>query len=166
MSFKSGFVNIIGKPNAGKSTLMNALIGERLSIITPKAQTTRHRIIGILNNPEYQIVFSDTPGIIRDPAYKLQESMNNFIEGSFKDADLFLYIAEIGQVPSIDDVPEQIRSTYTPILLILNKIDTSTQAIVEKKVTQWKSLIPNAEIIPVSALLNFNLEYPLKIALG
>jgi GTP-binding protein Era len=165
MSFKSGFVNIIGKPNAGKSTLMNALIGERLSIITPKAQTTRHRIIGILNNPEYQIVFSDTPGIIRDPAYKLQESMNNFIEGSFKDADLFLYIAEIGQSPSIDDVPEQIRATNIPILLILNKIDTSSQAIVENKVTQWKSLIPNAEIIPVSALLSFNLEYILKCIL-
>ncbi len=162
MPFQSGFVNIIGKPNAGKSTLMNALIGERLSIITPKAQTTRHRIIGILNNPEYQIVFSDTPGIIRNPAYKLQESMNNFVEGSFQDADIFLYIAEVGQNPTIDDIPEQLINTTVPILFLLNKIDTGNQDQVEKKVQLWKGLIPTAEIIPVSALLNFNLDYILK----
>jgi GTP-binding protein Era len=162
MPFQSGFVNIIGKPNAGKSTLMNALIGERLSIITPKAQTTRHRIIGILNNPEYQIVFSDTPGIIRNPAYKLQESMNNFVEGSFQDADLFLYIAEIGENPTIDDIPEQLVNTTVPILFLLNKIDTGNQEQVEKKVQLWKVLLPSAEIIPVSALLNFNLDYILK----
>ena len=162
MPFQSGFVNIIGKPNAGKSTLMNALIGERLSIITPKAQTTRHRIIGILNNPEYQIVFSDTPGIIRNPAYKLQESMNNFVEGSFQDADIFLYIAEVGENPTIDDIPEQLVNTSIPILFLLNKIDTGNQEQVEKKVQLWKGLLPTAEIIPVSALLNFNLDYILK----
>lgn len=162
MPFQSGFVNIIGKPNAGKSTLMNALIGERLSIITPKAQTTRHRIIGILNNPDYQIVFSDTPGIIRNPAYKLQESMNNFVEGSFQDADVFLYIAEVGQNPTIDDIPEQLVNTTIPILFLLNKIDTGNQEQVEKKVQLWKELLPTAEIIPVSALLNFNLDYILK----
>jgi len=162
MPFQSGFVNIIGKPNAGKSTLMNALIGERLSIITPKAQTTRHRIIGILNNPEYQIVFSDTPGIIRNPAYKLQESMNNFVEGSFQDADIFLYIAEVGENPTIDDIPEQLVNTTIPILFLLNKIDTGNQEQVEKKVQLWKGLLPTAEIIPVSALLNFNLDYILK----
>lgn len=162
MPFQSGFVNIIGKPNAGKSTLMNALIGERLSIITPKAQTTRHRIIGILNNQEYQIVFSDTPGIIQNPAYKLQESMNNFVEGSFQDADVFLYIAEVGQSPTIDDIPEQLVNTTVPILFLLNKIDTGNQEQVEKKVQLWKGLLPTAEIIPVSALLNFNLDYILK----
>jgi GTP-binding protein Era len=162
MPFQSGFVNIIGKPNAGKSTLMNAMIGERLSIITPKAQTTRHRIIGILNGPEHQIVFSDTPGIIRSPAYKLQESMNNFIEGSFQDADIFLFIAEIGQTPSVDDIPEQLIGTQIPILLLLNKIDTGNQESMEKKVQQWKEILPNAEIIPVSALMNFNLDYILK----
>jgi GTP-binding protein Era len=141
---------------------MNALIGERLSIITPKAQTTRHRIIGILNNPEYQIVFSDTPGIIRNPAYKLQESMNNFVEGSFQDADIFLYIAEVGENPTIDDIPEQLVNTTIPILFLLNKIDTGNQEQVEKKVQLWKGLLPTAEIIPVSALLNFNLDYILK----
>ena len=137
MGFKSGFVNIIGKPNAGKSTLMNALVGERLSIITPKAQTTRHRIIGILNGPEFQIVFSDTPGIIKNPDYKLQESMNHFIEGTFQDADVFLYLAEIGQIPAVEDLPEQVINSNVPIIIALNKIDLSNQQIVEKRVSEY-----------------------------
>jgi GTP-binding protein Era len=158
MGFKSGFVNIIGKPNAGKSTLMNALVGERLSIITPKAQTTRHRIIGILNDPEFQIVFSDTPGIIKNPAYKLQESMNHFIEGTFQDADVFLYLAEIGQIPTVEDLPEQVINANVPIIIALNKIDLSNQQIVEKRVGEWHAILPTAEVYPISALAKFNLD--------
>jgi GTP-binding protein Era len=162
MSLKSGFVNIIGKPNAGKSTLMNALIGERLSIITPKAQTTRHRIIGILNRPDAQIVFSDTPGIIRNPAYKLQESMNSFIEGSFDDADVFLYVAEVNDKALIEDVPEKVRESGVPIILALNKIEQSNQKNLEQKVAEWRSILPEAVVIPISADQNFNLDQVLK----
>jgi len=158
MTFKSGFVNIIGRPNAGKSTLMNALIGERLSIITPKAQTTRHRIIGILNGDDHQIVFSDTPGIIKNPAYKLQESMNQFIEGTFQDADVFLFLADIAQNPSLEDVPQQVLDSGIPIILAINKIDTSNQQVVEQRVTEWHKIIPTAEVYPVSAVAKFNLE--------
>jgi GTP-binding protein Era len=158
MAFKSGFVNIIGKPNAGKSTLMNAMIGERLSIITPKAQTTRHRIIGILNREDGQIVFSDTPGIIKTPAYKLQESMNNFIEGTFQDADVFLLLADIAQNPDISDVPQQVLDSGVPIILAINKIDTSTQQVVEQRVIEWHKVIPTAEVYPISATAKFNLE--------
>jgi GTP-binding protein Era len=162
MPFKSGFVNIIGKPNAGKSTLMNAIIGERLSIITPKAQTTRHRIVGILNGEGFQVVFSDTPGIIKDPAYRLQESMNRFIEGSFQDADVFLYLAEIGQKPRKEDIPEQLQDTTIPLILVISKIDTGNQAMLEEHVSGWKALLPQAEIIPVSATNRFNLDYLLN----
>lgn len=162
MPFKSGFVNIIGKPNAGKSTLMNAIIGERLSIITPKAQTTRHRIVGILNGEGFQVVFSDTPGIIKDPAYRLQESMNRFIEGSFQDADVFLYLAEIGQKPMKEDIPEQLQDTTIPLILVISKIDTGNQAMLEEHVSGWKTLLPQAEIIPVSATNRFNLDYLLN----
>lgn len=137
---------------------MNALIGERLSIITPKAQTTRHRIIGILNGDNYQIVFSDTPGIIKDPAYRLQESMNRFIEGTFQDADVFLYLAEIGQKPSEDDIPPQIIKTKTPVILVINKIDLGSQEQLDSRIDEWKLLLPLAEIIPVSASEKFNLE--------
>ncbi|MEZ5174357.1 MAG: GTPase Era [Bacteroidia bacterium] len=158
MSFKSGFVNIIGRPNAGKSTLMNALIGEKLSIITPKAQTTRHRIIGILNHENYQMVFSDTPGIIRNPAYKLQESMNSFIEGSFQDADVFLYLADIQTVPSQEDVPEQVTKSGKPVILVINKIDEGNQQMLEERLNAWKEILPQAETIPVSAVKSFNLE--------
>ena len=159
MSLKSGFVNIIGRPNAGKSTLMNALIGERLSIITPKAQTTRHRIIGILNDPAYQIIFSDTPGIIKNPAYKLQESMNHFIEGTFQDADIFLYLADIHQEPVPEDIPDQLKATTIPIILVINKIDTGTQDMLVKRLEQWKLLLPNCEMIPLSATVGFNLDH-------
>lgn len=166
MTFKSGFVNIIGKPNAGKSSLMNALIGERLSIITPKAQTTRHRIIGILNSPEYQIIFSDTPGIIKNPAYRLQESMNNFIEGTFEDADVFLYVSEINDKANIDDVPEKVRDSGTPIIVALNKLELSNQKELEQKVADWKEILPNAMIVPVSADQKFNLDQVIKNILG
>jgi GTP-binding protein Era len=162
MAFKSGFVNIIGKPNAGKSTLMNALIGERLSIITPKAQTTRHRIIGILNQAEAQIIFSDTPGIIKNPAYKLQESMNSFIEGTFEDADVFLYVSEIKDAPRIEDVPEKVLESETPFLLALNKIEQSNQEELEQKVAAWTAIVPKAIIVPVSAEQQFNLDQLLK----
>jgi GTPase len=158
MAFKSGYVNIIGRPNAGKSTLMNTLIGERLSIITPKAQTTRHRILGILNGPEHQIVFSDTPGIIKNPAYKLQESMNSFVEGTFQDADILLYLADILQEPEAEEIPEQVKNANVPVLLVINKIDTSSQPILIKRLEEWKALLPNCETIPISATLNFNLD--------
>jgi GTP-binding protein Era len=158
MAFKSGYVNIIGRPNAGKSTLMNTLIGERLSIITPKAQTTRHRIIGILNGPEFQIVFSDTPGIIKNPAYKLQESMNSFVEGTFQDADILLYLADIQQEPSEEEIPEPVKNAKVPVLLVINKIDTSNQPMLIKRLEEWKALLPNCETIPISATLNFNLD--------
>ncbi|MEX1188871.1 MAG: GTPase Era [Bacteroidia bacterium] len=158
MPFKSGYINIIGKPNAGKSTLMNLLVGEKLSIITPKAQTTRHRIVGILNDENFQMVFSDTPGIIKNPAYKLQESMNNFIEGTFKDADVFLFLADINQDPTEEDVPEQIKNSKVPVLLVINKIDTGSQDLLLKRLEQWKELLPNCETIPVSANVNFNID--------
>ncbi len=166
MSYQSGFVNIIGKPNAGKSSLMNALLGERLSIITPKAQTTRHRIIGILNDPSYQIVFSDTPGIIKDPVYKLQESMNAFIEGSFDDADIFLYVFDILDTPRIEDVPEKVLLSEVPIVLVLNKLDQADQKILETKALQWSELLPQAILVPVSASQKFNLDTLLKAILS
>lgn len=158
MPFKSGYINIIGKPNAGKSTLMNLLVGEKLSIITPKAQTTRHRIVGILNDENFQMVFSDTPGIIKNPAYKLQESMNNFIEGTFKDADIFLFLADINQEPVEEDIPEPIKNTNVPILLVINKIDTGSQELLLKRLEQWKVLFPKCETIPISANVNFNID--------
>lgn len=166
MSYQSGFVNIIGKPNAGKSSLMNALLGERLSIITPKAQTTRHRIIGILNDPTYQIVFSDTPGIIKEPVYKLQESMNAFIEGSFDDADVFLYVFDILDTPRIEDVPEKVLLSEVPIILVLNKLDQADQKTLETKALQWSELLPNAILVPVSASQKFNLDTLLKAILS
>ena len=158
MSHKSGFVNIIGNPNVGKSTLMNALIGEKLSIITNKAQTTRHRILGILNSKEYQIVFSDTPGIIK-PIYKLQESMMNFVQSAFQDADVLIYMVEVGEKVLKDDVfYKKIKSTKIPLLLLINKIDLTSQDKVLEKINYWKVKLPNAEILPISALNKFNLE--------
>lgn len=161
MAFKAGFVNIIGKPNAGKSTLMNALLGERLSIITPKAQTTRHRILGILNETDYQIVFSDTPGILK-PAYKLQEYMLHAIEGSFQDADIFVYVSDVSESKSWEEIPEKAINRNVPIIVLLNKIDTLKQEELEAISATWLEKYPNAEVIPVSALHNFNLDYLLK----
>lgn len=159
---KSGFVNIVGNPNVGKSTLMNALVGERISIITSKAQTTRHRIMGIVNGEDFQIVYSDTPGVLK-PNYKLQESMLNFSTGALKDADIILYVTDT--VESIDknaDFLEKIKMQHVPVLLIINKIDLTDQNKLGEMVEKWQDILPLAEIIPVSAKNNFNLEYLLK----
>ena len=162
MEHKSGFVNIIGNPNVGKSTLMNAMVGERLSIITPKAQTTRHRIFGILNEPEYQIVFSDTPGVIQ-PAYKMQEHMMKFVSDAFEDADVFLYLVEPGDRALKDEgFFQKLATTAVPVLLIVNKIDTTTQEALEEEVGYWQTSLPNAEIIPISALEGANTDYLLS----
>lgn len=159
---KSGFVNIVGCPNVGKSTLLNALVGERLSIITSKAQTTRHRIMGIVSGADYQIVFSDTPGILK-PNYKLQEKMMEFVVDAFSDADVFLLIVDIYEDIVLDEkYVDKLKNTNTPVLLLLNKIDLATQEILEKKVDEWKTKLPNAEIIPISALKKFNLENVMK----
>ena len=162
MEHKSGFVNIIGNPNVGKSTLMNAMVGERLSIITPKAQTTRHRIFGILNEPEYQIVFSDTPGVIQ-PAYKMQEHMMKFVSDAFEDADVFLYLVEPGDRALKDEgFLQKLATTSVPVLLIVNKIDTTSQEALEEEVGYWQTSLPNAEIIPISALEGANTDYLLS----
>lgn len=155
---KAGFVNIIGNPNVGKSTLMNALVGERLSIITSKAQTTRHRILGIVNGDDFQVLFSDTPGIIK-PAYEMQESMMKFVKSAFEDADVLLYMVETGEKELKDeDFFKKIVKSKIPVLLLLNKIDKTTQDQLEAQVDHWKALVPNAEIIPISALENFNVQ--------
>lgn len=155
---KSGFVNIIGNPNVGKSTLMNALVGERLSIITSKAQTTRHRILGIVSGEEFQVVLSDTPGIIQ-PAYALQESMMDFVRTAMDDADILLYMVEIGERGLKDaDFMDKIRRSKIPVMLLLNKIDTSDQARLEAEVAYWHEALPNAEIFPLSALENFGVQ--------
>jgi GTP-binding protein Era len=155
---KSGFVNIIGCPNVGKSTLMNALVGERLSIITSKAQTTRHRIMGIVSGDDYQIVFSDTPGIIK-PLYKLQEKMMQFVITAFTDADLFLLITDVFEDIQLEEsYLAKLQKTTTPILLLINKIDIATQQQLEEKLVAWKEKLPQAEIIAISALEKFNID--------
>ena len=159
MAHKAGFVNIVGNPNVGKSTLMNLLVGERISIATFKAQTTRHRIMGILNTEDMQICFSDTPGVLK-PNYKLQESMLNFSESALQDADVLLYVTDV--VETIDKNNEflaRVQSIECPVLLLINKIDQTNQPELEKLVAQWKELLPKAEIIPISALSNFNIDY-------
>lgn len=157
---KSGFVNIVGNPNVGKSTLMNRLVGERISIITSKAQTTRHRIMGIVNTDDMQIVYSDTPGVLH-PNYKLQESMLNFSESALGDADVLLYVTDvIEKIDKNEDFLQRVQKvTEYPVLLLINKIDQTNQAELEKLVEQWKELLPQAEIIPISALSNFNVDY-------
>lgn len=158
MTHKAGFVNIIGNPNVGKSTLMNAFVGERLSIITSKAQTTRHRILGIVNGDDFQIVFSDTPGIIK-PAYSLQESMMNFVKSAFDDADILIYMVEIGEKDLKDEAFfNKIINSKIPVLLLVNKIDTSDQEVLEEKMSYWKDKVPNALVYPLSALENFNVD--------
>ena len=155
---KSGFVNIIGNPNVGKSTLMNALVGERLSIITSKAQTTRHRIMGIVNGDDFQIVYSDTPGILK-PNYKLQESMMKFVRGAVSDADVILYVTDTVEQPSDrnSDILEKIALSGIPVLLIINKIDLTTQEKLEELVAFWQERLPMATIIPASAKESFNI---------
>ena len=158
MSHKAGFVNIIGNPNVGKSTLMNAFIGEKLSIITSKAQTTRHRILGIVNGDDFQVLFSDTPGIIK-PAYELQESMMGFVKSAFEDADILLYMVEIGEQELKDEAFfNKIKNSKIPVLLLLNKIDKSNQEQLETQVQLWTEKVPNAEIFPISALEGFNVK--------
>ncbi|WP_293873847.1 GTPase Era [Flavobacterium sp.] len=158
MSHKAGFVNIIGNPNVGKSTLMNAFVGERLSIITSKAQTTRHRILGIVNGDDFQVILSDTPGIIK-PAYEMQKSMMDFVKSAFEDADVLLYMVEIGEKELKDeDFFTKIIHSQIPVLLLLNKIDKSNQEQLEEQIALWTTKVPNAEIYPISALENFNVK--------
>lgn len=150
---RSGFVNIIGRPNAGKSTLMNALVGERMSIITAKPQTTRHRIIGLLSGEDFQIVFSDTPGIIQDPAYKMQEAMNRFVDSTFEDADIMLFV--VGADESYDDddpIVQQLLNSKAPVYLVLNKIDLSDQATIIEQIETWQKRLKLAGIFPIAAL--------------
>ncbi len=156
---KAGFVNIVGNPNVGKSTLMNDLVGERVSIITAKAQTTRHRIMGIVNAPEYQIVFSDTPGVL-SPKYKLQESMLNFSEGALTDADILLYVTDVIEDPTKNaDYLARVAKETVPVLLVINKIDlVKSQQELEELVDRWKELLPKAEIFPTSAKEHFNVD--------
>ena len=162
MPHKSGFVNIIGNPNVGKSTLMNAMVGEKLSIITSKSQTTRHRIMGIVNTDDYQIVYSDTPGILK-PNYKLQEKMMRFVGTAFEDADIMLYITDV--VETLDknqQYIERLSKINVPVLLLINKIDLTDQEKLEALVDTWKKILPNVEIIPISATKKFNLEHVFK----
>ncbi len=159
---KAGFVNIVGNPNVGKSTLMNQLVGERISIATFKAQTTRHRIMGIVNTDEMQIVFSDTPGVLK-PNYKLQESMLAFSESALIDADVLLYVTDTIENPEKNaDFLEKVRKMTIPVLLLINKIDQTDQAHLNDIVEQWHSLLPNAEILPISALNKFGIDILLK----
>lgn len=158
MQHKAGFVNIIGNPNVGKSTLMNAFVGERLSIITSKAQTTRHRILGIVNGDDFQVILSDTPGIIK-PAYEMQKSMMDFVKSAFEDADVLIYMVEIGEKELKDEeFFNKIIHAKIPVLLLLNKIDKSNQEQLEEQIALWKEKVPNAEIYPISALENFYVE--------
>ncbi|MDK2979404.1 MAG: GTPase, partial [Bacteroidales bacterium] len=162
MPHKSGFVNIIGNPNVGKSTIMNQMVGEKLSIITPKAQTTRHRILGIVNSDDYQIVYSDTPGILK-PNYKLQEKMMRFVGSAFEDADIILYVTDVVEkMDKNQQYIDKLSQTNVPVLLLINKIDLSNQEELEILVDIWKKIIPKAEIIPVSATKNFNLDQVFK----
>jgi GTP-binding protein Era len=155
---KAGFVNIIGNPNVGKSTLMNAFVGEKLSIITSKAQTTRHRILGIVNGDDFQMILSDTPGIIK-PAYDLQSSMMDFVKSAFEDADVLLYMVEIGEKVLKDErFFDKIKNSKIPVLLLLNKVDTATQELLEEQVQYWQEELPTVEIHPISALQNFNIK--------
>ena len=156
---KSGFVNIIGNPNVGKSTLMNALVGEKLSIITSKAQTTRHRILGIVNGEDFQIVYSDTPGILK-PNYRLQESMMKFVAGALKDADVILYVTDTVEHgdPVSDEILDRLAQSTIPVILVINKIDLTTPEALEKMVADWQHRLPKAQIVPVSALNKFNLN--------
>ena len=159
---KAGFVNIVGNTNVGKSTLMNLLVGERISIATFKAQTTRHRIMGILNTPEMQICFSDTPGVLK-PNYKLQESMLQFSESALQDADVLLYVTDMVETPDKNqDFLSKVQRMACPILVLINKIDLSNQEALEEKVSAWHEVLPQAEVMPISALHHFNVDNVLK----
>jgi len=158
MNHKSGFVNILGNPNVGKSTIMNALVGEKLSIITSKAQTTRHRIMGIVNGEDFQIVYSDTPGILK-PKYKLQETMMNFVNTALSDADTILYITDVNERTAFEgEYIDRIKESGIPVIIAINKIDLTDQDNLEKIVESWHLAFPGSPVIPVSALKNFNLS--------
>lgn len=158
MTHKAGYVNIIGNPNVGKSTLMNGFVGEKLSIITSKAQTTRHRILGIVNGEDFQILYSDTPGILK-PNYKLQKSMMKFVDTAISDADVILYVTDVVETSDKnEDYINKVQRTSTPVILLINKIDLTQQEKLEDLVAMWKEKVPNAEIYPVSALNKFNIE--------
>lgn len=158
MTHKSGFVNIIGNPNVGKSTLMNALVGEKLSIITSKAQTTRHRLMGIVNGEDFQIVYSDTPGILK-PAYKLQQAMMKFVETALEDADIILYVTDTVETPNKNqEFLNKLQQLGKPIVLAINKVDLTTQEKVQEFFNLWSTMMPNATVIPISALHGFNLN--------
>ncbi len=157
-NFRSGFVNIIGNPNVGKSTLMNALVGEKLSIVTDKAQTTRHRIMGIVNGDDYQIVFSDTPGILK-PSYELQEAMMNFVDSAIGDADIILYVTDVYEKSEKNvEYVRKLNLLSCPVVVVINKIDKSSEGEVAALVEKWHGLVPKAEILPASALGKFNTD--------
>ncbi len=158
MEHRSGFVNIIGNPNVGKSTLMNALVGEKLSIVTSKAQTTRHRIMGIVNGDDWQIVYSDTPGILK-PSYRLQQNMMNFVDGAIGDADIILYVTDTIETPDKnEEYVSKLQRIECPVVVVINKIDISTQERVMELAAWWKEQLPKAVVIPASAQERFNLE--------
>jgi len=157
MNHQAGFVNIIGNPNVGKSTLMNVLIGEKLSIISSKAQTTRHRILGIVNGKDYQIIYSDTPGIIK-PAYKMQESMMQSVESALQDADIFLLLTDVYDKFTDKKILDLLNASTTPVMVVVNKLDLVDQDKVNEKLDAWKALLPKAEVMPISALIKFNID--------
>jgi GTPase len=166
MSHRSGFVNIMGNPNVGKSTIMNALVGEKLSIITAKAQTTRHRIMGIVNGDDFQIVYSDTPGILR-PQYKLQETMMSYVNSALTDADLILYVTDVTERTADEgEYIDKIKESGIPVIIAVNKVDLTNQEELEKIVGAWHQAFPGSPVIPVSALKNFNLDSLLKAVLA
>ena len=166
MGHRSGFVNILGNPNVGKSTIMNALVGEKLSIITAKAQTTRHRIMGIVNGEDFQIVYSDTPGILK-PQYKLQETMMNFVNSALSDADMILYVSDVNERTAYEgEYIDKIKESGIPVIIALNKVDLSNQADLEKVVEQWHLAFPDSPVLPVSALKKFNLDSLLNAILS
>lgn len=162
MNHKAGFVNIVGNPNVGKSTLMNKLVGERISIITSKSQTTRHRIKGIVNTDDYQIVFSDTPGVVK-PSYRMQECMLEFSRSAIIDADIILYVTDIVEdIRKNESFIQKVNYSQAPVLLVINKIDLTNQEKLDELYDQWKILLPKAEIFPMSAKANFNIDNLLK----
>ncbi len=155
----AGFINIIGRPNVGKSTLTNALVGERLSVITPKAQTTRHRILGLVNGDDFQMVFSDTPGIIHEPKYRLQEHMNEYVRSSFLDADVMLFVVEAEESYSDEDpIIKKLQGLDIPLIVLINKSDLSEQGILQAAVERWQSTLPKAEVRPISAKLGLGIS--------
>ena len=158
MNHRAGFVNILGNPNVGKSTLMNALVGQKLSIVSPKVQTTRHRIMGIVNGDDYQIVYSDTPGILK-PSYKLHETMLKSVKTALTDADVMIYITDINEnFEKNEEVMKKLQKTSVPVLLLINKIDLAAAGQVEKMIPEWQAILPNAQIFAISALKSFNLD--------